>query len=216
LIGDAPLPPPDEPPPEDSEPYEPSEPLEAGDMPEELDLLFEELNREDPEPPEEIDSIVPEISEMNMEPAEVSAGGEPGNLFKRGEKIKVSKVSAQDGTDSGEKHLERSPTSGELTVRNVSLTHLLKVKEDQHLGVVEAIKEELSNVPVDPTKGFIQGQVLRLLQEHREDLEEELEAITTAKVEEERRVCQLRVCSAQADGSGGEEQLQTVTVPFTR
>ena len=110
--------------------------------------------------------------------------------------------------------MERSPTSGEFTVRNVGLTHLLKVKEDQHLGVVEAIKEELSNVPVDPTNGFIQGQVLRLLQEHREDLEEELEAVTTAKVEEERRVCQLRVCSAQADGSDGEEQLQTVTVPL--
>ena len=61
------------------------------------------------------------------------------------------------------------------------MTHLLKVKEDQHLGVVEAIREELSNVPVDPTNGFIQGQVLRLLQEHREDLEEELEAVTTAK-----------------------------------
>ena len=130
------------------------------------------------------------------------------------EKIKVSRVSAQDGPDSGEKHMERSPTSGEFIVRNVSLTHLLKVKEDQHLGVVEAIKEELSNVPVDPTNGFIQGQVLRLLQEHREDLEGELEAVTTAKVEEERRVCQLRVCSAQADGSGGEEQLQTVTVPL--
>ena len=110
--------------------------------------------------------------------------------------------------------MERSPTSGEFIVRNVSLTQLLKVKEDQHLGVVEAIKEELSNVPVDPTNGFIQGQVLRLLQEHREDLEEELEAVTTAKVEEERRVCQLRVCSAQADGSGGEEQLQTATVPL--
>ena len=27
-------------------------------------------------------------------------------------------------------------------------------------------------------------------------------------------MCQLRVCSAQADGSGGEEQLQTVTVPL--
>ena len=79
---------------------------------------------------------------------------------------------------------------------------------------MEAIKEELSNVPVDPTNGFIQGQVLRLLQEHREDLEDELEAVTTAKAEEERRVCQLRVCSAQADGSGGEEQLQTVTVPL--
>ena len=91
MIGDAPLPPPDEPPPEDSEPYEPSEPLQAGDMPEELDLLFEELNREDPEPPEEIDSIVPEISEMNMEPAEVSAGGEPGNLFKRGEKSRFQR-----------------------------------------------------------------------------------------------------------------------------
>ena len=87
---------------------------------------------------------------------------------------------------------KESPTSGEFIVRNVSLTHLLKVKENQHLGVVEAIKEELSNVPVDPTNGFIQGQVLRLLQEHREDLEEELEAVTTAKVEEERRVCQLR------------------------
>ena len=54
---------------------------------------------------------------------------------------------------------------------------------------METIKEELSNVPVDPTTGFIQGRVLRLLQEHREDLEEELEAITTAKVEEERREC---------------------------
>ena len=43
--------------------------------------------------------------------------------------------------------MERSPTSGKFTVRNVGLTHLLKVKEDQHLGVVEAIKEELSNVP---------------------------------------------------------------------
>ena len=217
---DAPLPPPDESPPEDSEPYEPSEMLEADEGPDEIDLLFEELNREDPEAPvEEIDSLVPEISKMKVEPAEVSAGGEPGNLFKsdnlfKSEKIKVSRVSAQDGPDSGEKHIERSPTSGEFIVRNVSLTHLLKVKEDQHLGVVEAIKEELSNVPVDPTNGFIQGQVLRLLQEHREDLEEELEAVTTAKMEEERRVCQLRVCSAQADGSGGEEQLQTVTVPL--
>ena len=213
-IGDAPLPPPDESPPEDSEPYEPSEMLEADEEPDEIDLLYEELNREDPEAPvEEIDSLGPEISKMKVEPAEVSAGGEPGNLFKSG-KIKVSRVSAQDGPDSGEKHIERSPTSGEFIVRNVSLTHLLKVKEDQHLGVVEAIREELLNVPVDPTNGFIQGQVLRLLQEHREDLEEELEAVTTARMEEERRVCQLRVCSAQADGSGGEEQLQTVTVPL--
>ena len=169
--------------------------LEGDEGPDELDLLFEELNREDPEAPvEEMDSFVPEISKMKVEPAEVSARGEPGNLFKS-EKIKVSRVSAQDGPESGEKHMEQSPTSGEFIVRNVSLTHLLKVKEDQHLGVVEAIKEELSNVPVDPTNGFIQGQVLRLLQEHREDLEE-LEAVTTAKAEEERRVCQLRVCSA--------------------
>jgi len=51
-------------------------------------------------------------------------------------------------------------------------------------------------------------------QEHREDLEEELEAVTTAKIEEKRRVCELRVCSAQANGSGGEEQLQTVAVPL--
>ena len=92
-IGDAPLPRPDEPPPEDSEPYEPSEMLEADEGPEELDLLFEELNPEDPEAPvEEIDSLVPEISKMKIEPAEVSAGGEPGNLFKRG-KIKLSRVS---------------------------------------------------------------------------------------------------------------------------
>ena len=103
--------------------------LEADEGPDEIDLLFEELNREDPEAPvEEIDSLVPEISKMKVEPAEVSAGGEPGNLFKR-EKIKASRVSAQDGPDSGEKHMERSPTSGEFIVRNVSLTHLLKVKE---------------------------------------------------------------------------------------
>ena len=82
-IGDAPLPPPGESPPEDSEPHEPSEMLEAEEGPDELDLLFEELNREDPEAPvEEIDSLVPEISKMKVEPAEVSAGGEPGNSFK--------------------------------------------------------------------------------------------------------------------------------------
>ena len=90
-IGDAPLPPPDEPPPEDSEPYEPSEPLEAGDMPEELDLHFEELNREDPEPPEEIDSIVPEISKMNMEPAEVSAWGGPVTFSKEVKKSRFQR-----------------------------------------------------------------------------------------------------------------------------
>lgn len=67
----------------------------------------------------------------------------------------------------------RSPTSGEFIVRNVSLTHLLKVKEDQHFGVVEAIKEELFNVLVDPAHGFVQGQALQLLQENRERLEDE-------------------------------------------
>ena len=75
-IGDDPLPPPDESPPENSEPYEPSEMLEAGEGPDELDLLFEKLNREDPEAPvEEIDSLVPKISKIKIEPAEVSAGG---------------------------------------------------------------------------------------------------------------------------------------------
>ena len=82
-IGDAPLPPPDESPPEDSEPYEPSEMLEADEGPDELDLLFEELNREDPEAPvEEIDSLAPEISKMKVEPAEVSAGGSPVTFSK--------------------------------------------------------------------------------------------------------------------------------------
>ena len=82
-IGDAPLPPPDESPPEDSEPYELSEMLEAGEGPDELDLLFEELNREDPEAPvEEIDSLVPEISKMKVEPAEVSVGGSPVTFSK--------------------------------------------------------------------------------------------------------------------------------------
>jgi hypothetical protein len=82
-IGDAPLPPPDESPLEDSEPYEPSEMLEADEGPDEIDLLFEELNREDPEAPvEEIDSLVPEISKMKVEPAEVSAGGSPVTFSK--------------------------------------------------------------------------------------------------------------------------------------
>ena len=60
--------------------------LEADERPEELDLLFEELNREDPEaraaPVEEIDSLVPEISKMKIEPAEVSAGGSPVTFSK--------------------------------------------------------------------------------------------------------------------------------------
>ena len=87
-VGDAPLPPPDESPPEDSEPYEPSEMLGADEGPDELDLLFEELNREDPEAPvEEIDSLVPEISKMKVEPAEVSAGGSPVTFSK----VKISK-----------------------------------------------------------------------------------------------------------------------------
>jgi len=52
--------------------------LEAGEMPDELDLLFGEIDREDPEAPvEEIDDIMPEISKMKTGPAEESAGGSP-------------------------------------------------------------------------------------------------------------------------------------------
>ena len=44
-----------------------SEMLGADEGPDELDFLFEELNREDPEAPvEEIDSLVPEISKITL------------------------------------------------------------------------------------------------------------------------------------------------------
>ena len=47
-------------------------------MPDELDLLFGEIDREDPEAPvEEIDDIMPEISKMKTGLAEESAGGSP-------------------------------------------------------------------------------------------------------------------------------------------
>ena len=55
-------------------------------------------------------------------------------------------------------------------------------------------------------RGYIQGQVLQLLRENHEDLEEELETVESAEVTEERRVCHMRVCAAQAGGTGGEEQ----------
>ena len=111
-IGDAPLPPPDESPPEDSEPYEPSEMLGADEGLDELDLLFEELNREDPEAPvEEIDSLVPEISKMKIEPAEVSAGGEPGNLFKS-EKSRFQGFLHKMVQTRGEAHRKKSNLGG--------------------------------------------------------------------------------------------------------
>ena len=88
------------------------------------------------------------------------------------------------------------------------MNHLKKVNED-HWGVVDAIKNELTSAPMDPMHGYIQGQVLQLLQENCEDLEEELETMESAEVMEERRVCQMKVCAAQADGTGGEDQIQT-------
>jgi len=86
---------------------------------------------------------------------------------------------------------------------------LKKVNED-HWGVVDAIKNELTSAPMDPMHGYIQGQVLQLLQENCEDLEEELETMESAEVMEERRVCQMKVCAAQADGTAK----LTVTVPL--
>ena len=126
----------------------------------------------------------------------------------------LSKVSGDD-RDPGEKKAVKkgNSTSGEFIVRNVSLNHLKKVKED-HWGVVDAIKNKLTSAPMDPMHGYIQGQVLQLLQENCEDLEEELETMDSTEVMEERRVCQMKVCAVQADGTGGEEQLQTVTVPL--
>ena len=60
----------------------------------------------------------------------------------------LSKVSGQDDRDPGEKKVVENgnSTSGEFIVRNVSLNHWKKVKEDQHWGVVGAVKNELTSV----------------------------------------------------------------------
>ena len=143
-------------------------------------------------------------------------GGSPVTLQQNAQKCIFQKVLDQmiKARRRNARKKVKISTAGEFIVRNVSLNHLRKVKQDQHWEVVEAIKHELASVPVDPMHGYIQGQVLQLLQENREDLEGELETMESVKVKEERRVCQMRVCAAQVDGSGGEEQLQTVTVPL--
>ena len=210
-MGDnAPLPPPDEGPPEEpyepSEPYDPSELLGPGDLPDELDLHSPaEIDPgHDEIPGEGIGEIFPDIYLLRYQQ------GGPGNsskASKKTSKMNLSKVSGQDDQDPGEENVveKGNSTSGEFSVRSVSLNHLKKVKEDQRWGVVGAIKNELTSVPVDPMHGYIQGQVLQLLRENHEE---------SAEVTEERRVCHMRVCAAQAGGTGGEEQLQTVTVPL--
>jgi hypothetical protein len=104
------------------------------------------------------------------------------------------------------------PTRGEFR-QSEQLKHLMKVKEDQQRGVVDAIKNAPASVPVDPTHGYIQGQVLQLLQEQRKHVEEESEIMTTVEAKEKLRVCHMKFCAVQW-GSGEEEQLQTVTVPL--
>ena len=155
---------------------------------------------------------------MNITPADVASafGTTKATQVKTTKTYNISKVSGQDDRgdrSSGEEHVEKAGNSNSGEFRqSEQLKHLMKVKEDQQRGVVDAIKNEPASVPVHPTHGYIQGQVLQLLQEQRKHVEEGLEIMTTVEAKEKLRVCHMKFCAVQW-GSGEEERLQTVTVP---